>query len=56
MSEHFICDEMIDAGERQLEQCEDKGMSQRNTVRLIFLVMREIEDMALRGGESETVH
>lgn len=56
MSEHFICDEMLDAGEKQLQQAADRGTDKRMTALQVFLVMREIERMALAGGPSETVH
>lgn len=57
MSEHFICDEMLDAGERAEKQAEELKMSRRDRAMEVFLVMREIERLALMGGNHEgTIH
>lgn len=57
MSEHFICDEMLDAGEMAEKKGEELNMPHRLRAMNVFLVMREIERLALMGGDHEgTIH
>ena len=45
MSETIILQEMIDAGVEQLKECENSDAGSVNTVVLIYLAMRGIEQM-----------
>lgn len=51
MSEIVIFAEMLEAGEEQLAECEEAGMSKRNTAILVFTAMRGVEEMMLAQPE-----
>jgi hypothetical protein len=56
VSEHFICDEMLDVGEKAERLAEEENMPRRERAKYVFLMMREVEDLALMRGKSEAIH
>lgn len=56
MSSHFLCDEMLDAGELAEKLAEEEEMPRRDRARFVFLQMREIERLALMEGNHEVLH
>ena len=50
--ELVICQEMLDAGIEQLDECRDRGLSEEQTVISVYLAMegiREIKSMRVEG-------
>lgn len=48
MAEVLILPEMVEAGLEAMKKCESSGAGDTNTVILIFLAMRGIEEMVLQ--------